>query len=156
MARPTKLDDVTAQRVIAALREGNARSTAARSAGIHPDTLCHWLARGRSGEEPYSEFSVRIKRAEADGELALVQCIRSAALEGKTWQCAAWLLERRFPQRWARKERPVIEKHRDASALGEEELAAALADALFKSTANNPELRERLTNRLTPTKETRK
>lgn len=99
MARPTRLDDVTAQRIIGAIAKGLPRDTAAKLGAIAPTTLYQWLARGRDGEEPYAQFLQRVKRAEAEAEDEMVARVRDAA--ATTWQAAAWWLERRRPQRWA-------------------------------------------------------
>ena len=99
MARPTSLDDLTAKRVIDAVAEGLPRDTAARLARIAPSTLALWLKKGRDGLEPYSEFSDRVKDAEAQAERTLIGVIRTHAVD--TWQAAAWLLERRMPKKYA-------------------------------------------------------
>lgn len=41
------------------------------------------------------------KRTEIEGEDALVGIIREAAV--KSWQAGAWLLERRYPDRWGKR-----------------------------------------------------
>lgn len=66
-----------------------------------------------------------MQRAEAESERALVAIVRAAA--PKTWTAAAWLLERRFPARWARPEirrqpPPPPKTAEDLSKLPEEEL----------------------------------
>lgn len=99
MGRPLKLDEVTAQRIVAAVAKGLPRDTAAKLAAISPRTLYQWLARGRDGEEPFAQFSQRVKRAEAESEEEMVSRVREASKT--TWQAAAWWLERRRPERWA-------------------------------------------------------
>lgn len=135
MARPTLLDDLVSKRICDALAQGNAQSTAARAAGVGVSTMRAWLARGVTGEEPYASFRETAKRAEAVGETELVATIREGAT--KTWQCAAWLLERRFPARWARRDAP--EKKPDDLGGGKpEEMLAALdaaRDRLVKAIA---------------------
>lgn len=98
MARPCKLDDLTAQRLVAAVEKGLPRDTAAKLARIHPATFFEWLKRGRNGEPGFVEFHDRVKEAEAKGEEELVAAIRSAGKN--SWQANAWLLERRRPQVW--------------------------------------------------------
>ena len=44
-----------------------------------------------------------VKKAEAEAEAAAVLQIRKAANEG-TWQAAAWYLERKFKDRWSRRD----------------------------------------------------
>jgi len=128
MGRPTLLDDTIAHRICAALAAGNTRSTAARAAGIGWSTLKTWLARGRHGEEPFAAFLAQVKKAEADGEAELVATIRAGAT--RTWQCAAWLLERRFPRRWARRDLP---EPKSVEKLSDEELRQELTRAVLQS-----------------------
>ena len=79
--------------------------TAAACEGIEADTFTEWMARGARngrGEHPYHKFRVAILKAEAECEKLLVARIRQAASNGN-WQAAAWLAERRYPERYVRK-----------------------------------------------------
>ncbi len=125
--RPTKLDDLTAQRIVDATAKGLPRDTCAKLARIHPATLYDWLRRGRAGESPYAELSDRIKEAEAKGEAELVDLIRDVAKKG-TWVAAAWLLERRRPGRYALRraaQEPAVPAAGDRlAAMSDKEFAA--------------------------------
>jgi hypothetical protein len=107
MGRPSKLDDITAQRIVQAVEKGLPRDTAARLARISPTTLYKYLRLGRDGDPEYTEFAKRVKAAEASGEAELLGILRAHAAE--TWQAAAWLLERRMPKKYAlrRPEAPI-------------------------------------------------
>ena len=98
--RPTKLDDLTAKRILDAIAAGCSRTAAAEAARVGRATLMRWLRRGLEGEQPFRDFRDRMKKAEAEAESAMVAVIRSAA-EGGTWQAAAWWLERRRPKTYA-------------------------------------------------------
>jgi hypothetical protein len=102
--RPTKLDDIVAKRIVDAVAAGGSRSAAAEAARVHRSTLMLWLARGRKGEPPYSDFLDRVKKAEADAENAMVVIVRAAA--EKNWTAAAWWLERRRPRLYALRRDP--------------------------------------------------
>jgi transposase len=78
-------------RVVEATRKGLTRKVAARAAGVAPSTLYKELREN-------AEFSQQVKNAQADGEECLVDLIREHA--AATWQAAAWLLERRYPDRY--------------------------------------------------------
>jgi hypothetical protein len=80
--RPTKLDDLTAKRIVDAVRAGNTRQCAAQLGGIHKATLLEWLARGRKGEQPFADFADRIARADAEAEAEMVSCVRDAGGAG--------------------------------------------------------------------------
>lgn len=103
--RPTKLDDLTSEKIIDALAGGGTRRAAAAAAKVHVSTLQDWLARGRAGEVPFSDFSDRVRWAEAEAEMIMVGAIRKAALSG-SWQAAAWWLERRRPERYGLRREP--------------------------------------------------
>ncbi len=99
MGRPTLLDDLRAKRIVDAVAQGATRAVAAEAANVDRNTLLGWLRKGREGVEPYASFLDRVKTAEAKGEAELLSTIRIAS--GKSWQAAAWLLERRHPKRYA-------------------------------------------------------
>ena len=88
------------------------------------------------------QFLQELKKAEVEGEAVAIQVIRKAASDG-TWTAAAWLLERRFPQRWSRVQTleiawrsEVLGLIRSGSITAEdvrEELGDELAEELFES-----------------------
>jgi len=109
-------------RVLAFLRRGLHRTDAARAAGITYKTFREWeLADGA--------FREAVKKAEADSREALVERIQAAAEDPKHWTAAAWLLERRSPKRWGRKDRVDV-KQLAPEQLTDEQLAAELEKAL--------------------------
>lgn len=82
------------------LRAGNTINASAQSAGITPQTLNAWLRKGKKiGSGKYFQFYEAVKKAEADAQVHAVAIIRSAM--SKSWQAAAWWLERKFPADWA-------------------------------------------------------
>ena len=138
MARPSKLDRETQQRICDAIAAGNYMETAALYAGVCKDTLYQWLKRGRSGkkgDKRYAEFARVVDEALARSEVRDVALIAKAAEQH--WQAAAWRLERRYPARWGRRDQ-VRHEHDtpdgqpfpvrlDLSALSDQELAALKA-----------------------------
>lgn len=100
MGRPSKLDDLTAQRIVAAVETGAPWYMAAAAGGVSRTTLKNWKARARDGEEPYASFLARLEKAEANGAVAMLDVIQNAAKSG-TWQAAAWVMERRYPKQFA-------------------------------------------------------
>lgn len=115
--RPVKLNKDIESKIILALKTGAYIETAAAYAGISKATFYEWLRRGerekqrvnkntrnktRKRELPFVELSDAIKKALADAEIRDIMKIEQAS---KTqWQAAAWRLERRFPDRWGRKD----------------------------------------------------
>lgn len=130
MGRPTKLTPEVQQRVLQAIAGGNTRKDAAAYAGISITTLEDWIGRGRGrGHRPahavYVAFVDAIEKAEAQAVVRNVAIIQKAAAD--TWQAAAWWLERRRPQDWARTERvehstpidrPMEVRHDPSERLG--------------------------------------
>lgn len=126
MARPTKLNFDTHNKIITAIRAGNYIETAAAYAGVNKSTLYEWLKRGerekqrvaensryriRESEKPYVEFSNAVEKALAEAEIRDVAIIAKAAKE--QWQAAAWRLERKFPDRWGRKDKVDLSADKD-------------------------------------------
>lgn len=104
--RPTKLTPARQKQICALLKTGVPEEAAAIRSGIDRATFFRWVATGEKTKAGlYHDFSAEVKRAIAESEAALVKLIRKAATDFKTWQAAAWLLERRFPARYTRLER---------------------------------------------------
>jgi len=100
VGRQSKLNAERQARLCEALRAGNTRAAAADYAGIGERTLYRWIRRGEDeGNGEYWRLWQAVKKAEADAEVRNVAIIQQAAK--KTWQAAAWWLERRRPSRWA-------------------------------------------------------
>jgi hypothetical protein len=79
-------------------------SLACARAGISEDSLSAWRKKGAEGKEPYASFAEELKRAEGDAVFMRLQHIEGAAINGQ-WQASAWLLERRYPEHFGRKDR---------------------------------------------------
>jgi transposase len=82
-------------------------STIARSAmltGISESTIYRWLAMGKSeGAEPiYKELTTRVGEAIDSSEFELVQRMRIAGSKPDHWRATAWMLERRFPEKYGK------------------------------------------------------
>ena len=107
--RPTKLNPETQAKICDALRAGNYLETAAAYAGIDKTTLFDWLRKGaRAKRGIHKEFSQAVEKAMADAETRDVALIGKAANNG-TWQASAWRLERKYPDRWGRRDHHRID-----------------------------------------------
>ena len=105
---PYKFDPTIGDRIVTWLQAGSFVETAAAAAGISKQTFYNWLARGARAEAEREEPSLwawarRIDQAQAEAELGLLGMVLGAAKSG-AWQAAAWYLERKFPERWRRRE----------------------------------------------------
>lgn len=119
--RPSKLanlDEDDVRQIESLMRAGATMEVAAEAAGVSRGTLYRWLKKGeraRPGSRP-RELRERVEKARAESETVLVARIAAAAGKG-SWQAAAWLLERRFPERWMKpSERPMPEAPAPAPA----------------------------------------
>ncbi len=121
--RRHKCTDGVTQVVAHGLNQGLPFETSCRLAGISKQTGYNWLTWGEEGRVPFVDFLDAIKRAEAEGEARLVGTV-SAAM-GTHWQAAAWMLERRFPDRWGR--RAAISPNAEQAVLSPEDQAALKA-----------------------------
>ena len=82
--------------ILALLSAGYSRTTAARYIHRKPATL-------RREIQECSEFAQQVARAEEGSEIFYLSCIRRAALKEQYWRAAAWVLERRLPNRYGGK-----------------------------------------------------
>jgi hypothetical protein len=103
MARTTKLNPETLDRLVEAVQLGATWEMAAAAAGVDVSTVHRWRA-----DEGNCELRDRLKAAEAVGALTALRSIRDAAAGG-TWQAAAWLLERRYPADYGRRSESRVE-----------------------------------------------
>lgn len=103
--RRTLLTARVRQRFIEAIQKGASYELAARAAGISERTFYNWKARAEAGERRFVQFVQELTRAEAEGaEKLLDSIIKAAEAQGGDWRAAAWLLERRFPDVYAKRQ----------------------------------------------------
>lgn len=107
MGRPAKLTAQVQDTIVQAIRSGNYNEVAAQMAGVCERTLYNWLERGEEEQAgKYFQFLQAVKKAAAEAEARHLALIANAAQ--KTWQAAAWFLERKHPDRWGRKDRQEL------------------------------------------------
>ena len=97
--RPSKYDPERAEQILLVIQNGGSRETAAEYAGVDRSTLFRWI-------NEFCDLRDAIKKADAQFEMRHLQNISNAARgnpeEGRlpVWQASAWILERKFPERW--------------------------------------------------------
>lgn len=130
------------ERIETALRAGAYREQAALHGGISVSTFYRWMKEGEAAhdagipiaESPHRQLWEAVQNAEASGELHLLAIIKEQA--PKSWQAAAWILERKYPNKWGRFDRVehsgkviVPDVAVPASDVARVEIAKILAEA---------------------------
>lgn len=101
VSRSTRLTPELADRIANLISTGNYATVVCGLVGIGESTFYRWLARGEKAKSGlYREFWEKVKKAEAAREAKWVKDIEG----DPSWQSKAWLLERRYPDRWGRRE----------------------------------------------------
>jgi transposase len=128
--RPTVMQPQLVDRLCEALGNGNWREVACAWAGISSSTFRNWMAKGEAEKVGrFRDFRRRVLEAEQSAEIRAVQLVMQAAENDA--RHAEWFLERKFPERWGRKDRheltgagggPVVTE--SLSQLSREELLA--------------------------------
>ena len=117
MRRQSGPTDQFIQHFTMLVRAGSTIDQATRIAGTHTTRTTHnWLRRGKEqsdrlelnprakvkkGEELCFNLYVEHKRADSELEHKLLSNIIRASEEPSQWKAAAWVLQRRWPHRWA-------------------------------------------------------
>ena len=109
--RPSKLTPELRKGFVTTIKLGNFIRTACALWGINESTYYDWMKRGKvaTRRDRYKIFYEEVTRAHAIAEARLVINITSQAEEH--WGAAAWWLERRYPQRWAKTKTKKEKKH---------------------------------------------
>ena len=114
----SKFTEQRLEGILAALRQGHYRKTAAELNGITGVTLSEWLARE---EAEYQDFKLKVLEAEAEAEHVQLAKVTESAEPAD----AKWYLARKFPDRWAETRRVDVSGRLD---MGIKLNADALAD----------------------------
>lgn len=110
--RPSALTATTQQKILDAIMNGATREAAAAAAGVGRSTYQAWLQKGHaSASGKYRDFVDEVEKAE---EAFIAECTKIIyAAAPKTWQAAAWLLERKWPDQFGRRDRLSIDQLMD-------------------------------------------
>jgi hypothetical protein len=109
--RPTKLTPERRAGFLAALEKGHPLKIAARSVGVPYDTVKDWLR--RDADLAAAVRTIEIKSVEANLEF-----IKDARPD--EWQAAAWILERQWPELYARPEVQLNQQYNRINIAGSE------------------------------------
>lgn len=109
VGRPTSLTPEVRKMLVDNVKIGMPFREAALAAGVSERSFHNWKIRGekeKSGE--FFLFVQELKEAEGTAQRALLARIQKAAQSPKTWQAAAWILERRHPDLYGQKVRTEV------------------------------------------------
>lgn len=110
MPRKPKLNQVFIERAADLLRTGCFQKNVCELLGVAEQTWYRWLREGQAAEKGIKrDFYEAVNAANAEAEINLVAELQRVAHEEKEWRAVAWMLERKFPERWARKDRTKAE-----------------------------------------------
>jgi transposase-like protein len=143
--QPRRLSPKVQQTICQAIETGTTLEIAARAAGIGARTLDEWLQHGRyelqenpDAEGPCADFVRAVSVASAKFEGDCLAIIQDAA--PKNWTAAAWLLERKFPERYAKVDRLRVsgdETNDQPVKISDEERKNRLLEKLAKIAEKN-------------------
>lgn len=121
LGRPPKLTDGRIKAIVKALKNCQSQKSAAQAAGVSEKTFYNYIQKANEVREareldpdavvgPYDDRYIKlleaIEKAESEIEANLIAAIKDAGMDGK-WQALAWILERRWPEKWSQKSRLV-------------------------------------------------
>ena len=114
------LEEEVMSSLLDSLLAGNTIANSCRIAGVSLTPFYRWMAKGETQEEEYPEspevkFYLAVKKAKARAEHRNVMVIQKASQ--KTWQAAAWWLERTNHKDWGRKDSVSLGGDPDASPI---------------------------------------
>lgn len=109
--RPEILNDALMLQICECIATGLSVLSACAYCNISRESYYHWKKLGKEKPDSiYGLFLANIKQADVQGEIRLLTDIQRDA----SWQSKAWILERRWPKKWGRKNiikaEPVIKE----------------------------------------------
>ena len=130
--RPPVITPEVIEAILRTIRLGLHADRAAMAHGISPSTLRNYKRRNPS-------FATQVKEAETGAESTFLS--RIMAHTDRQWTAAAWMLERRWPERWAKREVVAPQNKDDARRLAADVRAiiAQESDATPTSTPQAPQ-----------------
>lgn len=104
MGRTRKLDDDLELKLLKHLRHGVSRRDSCAACSLGYSTFERWLKEGADLEADHQlrGFRGRVQRAEAMAKIQLISAVRRAS--ATEWKPAAWLLERKWPEEFGRRD----------------------------------------------------
>ena len=104
IGRPPKLTPEMIEQICDLLIQGSTIAGAAMLTGISESTIYRWLAMGKAegADSIFVELVARVAEAIESSEFELLQRMRIAGSKPDHWRATAWMLERRFPEKYGK------------------------------------------------------
>ena len=120
LGRPSQLTPKLKKDFLDAIAAGSHYEPACAYVGISYTTFRQWMQRGqgthsRKSSAEYVDFVEAVHLAEAKGEISAIAAIRGATK--KDWRAAAWMLERRHPDRWSVTQKIQLQLEAEVNAI---------------------------------------
>lgn len=101
--RKSKLNDETKDIILKHIADGMPVKLSCMAAGVSENTFYQWKRKGsREPNGYYGKFFKEVQTAE--GQAISVKMMQVHAASQRSWQAAAWWLERRYPEYFGRRE----------------------------------------------------
>lgn len=129
IGRPTLCSPETVHKILSAIATGSHWKPACEAAGVDYTTVRGWVEKADRDrlagltESPYLYFVERLKRAEAEAEVELAKVVAGTSDD---WRAQAFILERRYRDRWGKQDAPSVA----VQVVVSDALASQLADAM--------------------------
>jgi len=91
-----KRDKETADKIYRAIANGNTHRASCALSGVSHTFFYEWI-------KDDADFADTVKKAEAEAEAFHVDRIKLHSF--RNWQASAWMLERRNPEEWGKKDK---------------------------------------------------
>jgi hypothetical protein len=106
--RPEIISPELIEEICNYIAAGYSYAQSAKLAGIAESTFFRWKNLGQFGDaDPaYQLFFIEVQEASEFSEGEALQLVRSAAIRERNWKAAAWFLERRFPEKYEKRNLP--------------------------------------------------
>ncbi len=116
MSRQTSLTPAVQRKLVVLVTAGHTLNAAAVMCHLGMRTVREWFYAGASktASPLHRAFRRAIKKAQAMHERRLLGRIDTASRDPKHWTAAAWILERRYPEKYALRLTRMLEKEREA------------------------------------------
>ncbi len=137
---PLRLTPDIQRFIIERLYQGHTRIAVCRVARLDERVVSGWITQGLKDKSGiYHDFAIACDKAVGDSEIQILRQIRESGK--KDWRALAWIMERRWPERWG-KQRAISAGITDDAPKSTEQQIAYMT--LVKSAAEAVESKLRL------------